>query len=64
MTRRKTTSHADRTVGHACMVESFLERGYLVVEDTPTPALIGDLLEALTATGADGADRGELPPLS
>jgi hypothetical protein len=46
MTRPKLTSHADRDV-----VESFLERGYLLVEGTPAPTLMGDLLDAL-----DGAD--------
>jgi hypothetical protein len=46
MTRPKLTSHADRDV-----VESFLERGYLLVEGTPSPTLIGDLLD-----GLDGAD--------
>ena len=43
MTRPKLTSHADRDV-----VESFLERGYLLVEGTPSPTLMGDLLDAKT----------------
>ena len=42
----KPTSQADPDAV-ASSVESFLERGYLVVETTPSPRLIGDLLDGL-----------------
>ena len=48
MTKRKLTSHADQDV-----VESFLERGFLLVEGGPSPTLIGDLLDALDAIDED-----------
>ncbi len=48
MTKRKLTSHADRDV-----VESFLEREFLLVEGGPSPTLIGDLLDALDAIDED-----------
>lgn len=55
MTKRKLTSHADRDV-----VESFFERGFLLVEGGPSPTLIGDLLDALDAIDEDNdRQRGQ-----
>ncbi len=60
MTMRNQTSHADRDV-----VESFLERRYLVVEGKPSAMLIGDLLMALgedcSDIDGDATARGTAP---
>ena len=57
MTKRKLTSHADRDV-----VESFFERGFLLVEGGPSPTLIGDLLDVLDAIDEDDdRQRGQVP---
>jgi hypothetical protein len=57
MTKKKLTSHADRDV-----VESFPERGFLLVEGGPSPTLIGDLLDVLDAIDEDDdRQRGQVP---